>query len=168
VSAALTEPSDTAANESPLRSRRLRWNLKRAIELHLRGYTYQDIADKLGVAKSTVCEQMGSVFALLDPDRQQAYEAHRIPILTAVEMRLVGALTDPAKIEKASLNNVAYAMTQVHQARRLEQGQSTANHALHQLVEGLERRRSTPTGGVTPPVAAIDAAQVPVNTDDRV
>ena len=40
---------------------------------------------------------------------------------------MVQAMMDPESIAKASLNNRAYAFTQVHNARRLEEGKSTSN-----------------------------------------
>lgn len=78
----------------------------------------------------------------------ESYSNARASLLTAVEERLVHAVIDPEKIEKASLNNVAYALTQVHTMRRLEQGQSTNNvsvlsqvisSAKQQLVKELHR-----------------------------
>lgn len=36
-------------------------------------------------------------------------------------------LSDPAKLKKASLNNVAYSASQLHNMLRLEEGKSTAN-----------------------------------------
>jgi hypothetical protein len=45
-------------------------------------------------------------------------------------------LLDPAKLEKASLNNVAFAFTQVYQAHRLCTGGSTQNlSVLSRIVE---------------------------------
>ena len=42
-------------------------------------------------------------------------------------MQLMASLLDPERLAKASLNNVAYAFTQIHQAGRLEQGKTTEN-----------------------------------------
>jgi len=122
--------------------RRLRWNMREAIALRLKGYSYEDIARRYGVTKATIYEQLSGVFALLDPQRLEAYESHRTTVLAAVELGMLGLLSDPAKQEKASLNNAAFAFAQIHQARRLEAGQSTANLALHELVERVERERA--------------------------
>jgi len=51
----------------------------------------------------------------------------KVPLLKATLARTLNGLNDPDKMEKASLNNVAYALTQVHTALRLEEGKSTAN-----------------------------------------
>ena len=138
--------------------RRERSKLKRAIALRIQGKSYDEIATKLGIAKSTVHKQLSGVFELLDPERQQQYEQHRVSLLSAVEMRMVGALADDTRLEKASLNNVAYALTQVHQARRLESGESTANLALHQLVETVERQRAkTRRTAIEPTAPSVSA-----------
>ena len=70
-----------------------------------------------------------------------AYSNARAQLLGAVEHRLVASIVDPDKLEKASLNNVAYALTQVHTMRRLEQGQSTNNIAvLSQVISSAKHR----------------------------
>jgi len=121
--------------------------VKEAIALHQRGMTYEQIAQKYGVTKSTIHEQLQGVFALLAPDRLDAYRHHRTAILDAMELEMLNLLTDPTKREKATLGNVGYVFERLHQARRLEQGESTANVALHALVESIERERATPTRG---------------------
>ena len=128
-------PDGRGTNQRP------RWNVKEAIALRLKGMTYQQIADKYGVHPSTIHEQLQGVFALIDPQRLEAYQDYRTTILSAVELAILDLLTDKDKREKASLNNVAYTFTQLHQARRLESGQSTQNLALHQIVEAMERER---------------------------
>jgi hypothetical protein len=149
------------AERLPDRKTRRRPLLKRAVELRLRGLSYDDIATKLGVAKSTVHEQLSGVFDLLDPERVNAYREHRVTLLDALELKMLGALSDDERIAKASLNNAAFTFTQVFNARRLESGQSTANLALHELVERVERdhgrRRLATTGSVpTPPAASTE------------
>ena len=52
------------------------------------------------------------------------------------------------------MNNLAYAHTQIHQARRLEAGQSTGNLVLHHIVELIEREERSPQ-----PPAAIEAGE---------
>jgi len=142
--------------------------LKRAVELRLRGLSYEDIADRLGVAKSTVHQQLSGVFDLLDPEKIAAYREHRVSLLDAVECKMLSALADDERLGKASLNNAAYAFTQVHQARRLEAGQSTQNLSLHELIERVERdrartRATTRSAGALEP--GSEAAQVPANAD---
>ncbi len=47
------------------------------------------------------------------------------------------------KLEKASGNNLGYMFTQVHQARRLEFGQSTQNISLRVIIEEIEREEKS-------------------------
>lgn len=61
------------------------------------------------------------------PARVEAYRNIKAELFDAVEERLLASLMHPDKLEKASLNNVAYALTQVHTAGRLERGQSKQN-----------------------------------------
>jgi hypothetical protein len=51
------------------------------------------------------------------------------------------ALNDPGKIESASLNNVAYALTQVHGALRLEEGKSTSNLSYCDTLKALREAK---------------------------
>lgn len=90
-----------------------------------------EIARTLGVAKSTVHAALQRIQTLIpDPEVTRAYEEVRPTLLTAVEQRLMASLLDEDTLEKASLNNRAYAFQQVFNARRLETGQSTQNHSL--------------------------------------
>ena len=61
------------------------------------------------------------------PDVVDTYQSNRNNVLSATELNLVSSLHDKDKLQKASLNNVAYAMTQVANLRRLEAGKSTHN-----------------------------------------
>lgn len=55
------------------------------------------------------------------------YRQVKSELLDAAELKMLKSLLSEDKIEKASLNNVAYAFQQVFQAGRLQRGQSTAN-----------------------------------------
>jgi len=61
------------------------------------------------------------------PEIIEQYQNSRANLLTSAELQMVQAMMDPESIAKASLNNRAYAFTQVHNARRLEEGKSTSN-----------------------------------------
>jgi hypothetical protein len=122
--------------------RTLKWSLRGAIALKLRGHSYDDLAARFDLPRSTIHERLKGVFDLLDPERLEAYEANRAQVLSAVELDMLNLLADPERQAKASLNNVGYVYTQIQQSRRLEQGLSTTNLALHELVERVERERS--------------------------
>jgi transposase len=112
--------------------------LKLRLEQHL---SYDQIALLTGLSKGTVYDRLIWVEKLVkDPEQLTAYESQRPKLLSGVEAALLAELTNPDKVEKASLNNVAYAFGQIHQARRLEQDKSTSNIGIHaELVESLCR-----------------------------
>ena len=47
--------------------------------------------------------------------------------MNGVELKMLENLADDGRLKKASVNNLAYAFQNLHNARRLESGQSTAN-----------------------------------------
>lgn len=73
---------------------------------------------------------------LQELDEVKDFEATRNQLLSAGELRVFKSMMTGDKIEKASFNNLAYGLRQIHDMRRLEQGLSTANHAhQHTKVE---------------------------------
>ena len=67
-------------------------------------------------------------------------------LLSAAEFELLRKLVDAGKIEKASLNNMAYAFSQIHTARRLEDGKTTSNVGVAvevRLAKALAKSRNT-------------------------
>ncbi len=57
----------------------------------------------------------------------EAYTNAKQALFSQAEERLIASCLDPDKLAKASLNNIAYAFTQIHTALRLETGKSTQN-----------------------------------------
>lgn len=104
--------------------------------------TYQEIATLHGVSPQAVHQACQSLESLIpDPEEAKAYEGVRADLLNAVEQRLVSSLLEPARLEKASLNNVAYTFSQIHTARRLETGQSTSNlSVLSKFIESADAK----------------------------
>ena len=93
--------------------------------------SYQEIADQLGEPKSSVYKSLCGLVALThDHERMEQYEEIRPALLSAAEERLIASMVDEECIEKASLNNRAYAFQQLHSARRLERNLTTANVGL--------------------------------------
>lgn len=93
--------------------------------------SYQEIADQLGEPKSSAYKALAQLVALThDHERMAQYEEIRPALLSAAEERLLASLVDEETIEKASLNNRAYAFQQLHNARRLEAGKSNLNIGL--------------------------------------
>ena len=103
--------------------------LKLRLEKHL---TYDQISELTGMPKTTVYERLSWFEKLVkDPEQLQAYREQRGVLLSGVEAQLLTELANSDKLEKASLNNVAYAFGQIHMARRLEEGKSTSNLSVH-------------------------------------
>jgi predicted DNA-binding protein YlxM (UPF0122 family) len=101
--------------------------------------SFGEIAKALNVPKSTIHAALHRLKNLIpDPDVVKAYEEVRPTLLTAVEQRLMASLLDEQSLEKASLNNRAYAFQQVFHARRLEDGKATEQVSI--LSRLLEER----------------------------
>lgn len=115
--------------------------LTKMIQLRLKGLTVKEIADKLGMKYNTVLVTMRNLFNLLDREKLIAFEKYRNEIYSAIEFELLDLMLDPKKKEEAKLHNIAYAFDRIYNARRLEQGKSTANIGFHALIEEIEKRR---------------------------
>ena len=76
---------------------------------------------------------------MLDGQSLEAYQDNKVALLSGIEQEILSLLLDTDKQKKASLGNLGYVFTQLHQARRLESGQSTQNLLLHEIVEAVER-----------------------------
>ena len=117
-------------------------NLVEALQLRfVNKLTYKQIGEKYGVSAQAV-EQRISRFKekFGDSEEIQQYSSNRDGILTVVEREILSRIVDPSKLEKATINNLAYAFQQVFNARRLEEGKSTANlHGIYGLVLQLDR-----------------------------
>ena len=103
------------------------------------------------IAKLFDCDK-SSVFRALErfekiignPDDIQVYEANKPNLLSAVEMRLLENLTNEDKLKDASLNNVAYSLTQVSNANRLARGLATEiydNFTIQASLEDIRKRK---------------------------
>lgn len=121
---------------------RQRGSLEDLLKLRMRGWSLAEIGRHYGVTRQRIHKRLGALDKLVDPERVRAYQTHRVELMEAAELRMLCSLVDDDVIAKGSLNNRAYTFTQIHQARRLESDQSTANLALHSIVEAVERDRS--------------------------
>lgn len=114
--------------------------------------TYSQIGAIFGVSESAASQCLRKVEAIIgDPEVLQAQESVKTQLYQAAEHKLLASLLEPVKLEKASLNNVAYALTQVHMARRLEEGKSTEN--VNVLSKMIGRANEDLFGKTPPPVA---------------
>jgi hypothetical protein len=108
------------------------FDLKKALELRLKGLTYEQIGVALNADRPYCAQAVHYQLQQFErftgaSEALPAYESNRVGLLNAVEWKLMASCMDEDKLAKASLNNVAYALTQVSTLRRLESGQSTSN-----------------------------------------
>ena len=111
-------------------------DVARALELRLKNnLPYEKIGELLGVTKQAVQQRLSTFKALLsDPEIDKAYDNAKAEVMTGVERRMLEMIVDPARLEKASVNNIAYAFDKVFQANRLVQGKSTVNQQSIQYI----------------------------------
>lgn len=117
-------------------------DVAKALKLRLQGNTFEEIGAVFGCNKQAVYQALDKFKAFLgdvEAGNLTAYSENRAELFNAVEKHLSGSLLDPQALEKASLNNRAYALKVIHEARRLETGQSTSNlSVLGKLVMAAE------------------------------
>ena len=131
-------PKNKHVNNSKSISSRI--NIAEALKLRLVNHlSYQEIADRYGVAKSAVYQALKRFLAILaEPDELEAYKNHKVDLLSSAEMKLLERLVNDEVMEKASLNNVAYAFKQLFDSGRLELGKSTGNINILEVTATIE------------------------------
>lgn len=119
-------PANTPANIPVIGSKVI--DTAKAIKMRLQGgMTYREIGNAFGVDKSTVHKHLKPFIALLrNPGAIQSYRDSRADLLTSAELALLSDIANADRRKKASLNNTAYALRQVHDMRALEEGKPTA------------------------------------------
>ncbi len=115
----------------------------KALKMRLQGASLEDIGNLFGVTKQAVHYALTSFEPFLkgiEHGDLTAYSEQRAELFNVVERHLTGSLLDPDALQKASLNNRAYALKVIHEARRLETGQSTNNTSiLAQIITKAEQ-----------------------------
>jgi len=157
----LSPPVGSVSNPS-----RQRFDASKALKLRLvHKLTFEQIGAVLGVGAQAVHRRLAFFKPFTrDPDALQAYAEHKSEVSQAVEARLMASLVDEETISKASLNNRAYALKQVHEIGRLERGQSTANvgilsKVISQADDELFRGKSTGSGNRLTQGIPLETAQ---------
>lgn len=131
-------PKNKDVNNSKSISSRI--NIAEALKLRLvNRLSFQEIADRYGVCKSAVYQALKRFLSILvEPDELEAFKNHKVDLLSSVEMKLLERLVNDEVMEKASLNNVAYAFKQLFDSGRLEQGKSTGNINILEVTASIE------------------------------
>ena len=111
---------------------------KRVIELRIKGLTCEEIGQEFGVTKQAISKRLRSAFRAIDKDQIAEYKRNRVAFLEDLEVAILLELGNPDKLGSASANNLAYSFGQIHTARRLEAGESTANLSLAAVVALVE------------------------------
>jgi predicted DNA-binding protein YlxM (UPF0122 family) len=115
----------------------------RMAEMKLKGASYEMIARAEGVSRRAVVNALKMFEPIfVEIKNLKTFREVKTDLIDATQLRLLKSMNDEDKISKASLNNVAYAFTQMHQAGRLERGQSTANVHSKQETHSTILKRS--------------------------
>jgi len=115
------------------------YELKYLVDFKLRGWSEREIAAYYGKNPGTIHTKLQGLWRVLDGQSLEAYQDNKVALLSGIEQEILSLLLDADKQKKASLGNLGYVFTQLHQARRLESGLSTQNLLLHEIVEAMER-----------------------------
>lgn len=139
-------------------------NIPEAFKLRLRGWTFEQIAQKYGCNQSSVIRSLDSLVNLVpNPELREAYQQSKADVLESVQLTMMASLLHPAKIEKATLGNVAYAASKLDEMIRLERGQSTKNvNVLSTIIDGAHSKLfpSTPQPVVSDLVENTDVVDI--------
>jgi hypothetical protein len=117
-------------------------NVPEAMKLRLRGWTFDQLGDRYRCNKSAVISALDRLNDLVpNPEQREAYQQSKADILESVQLHMMSSLIDPAKIEKATLGNVAYAASKLDEMIRLERGQSTKNvNVLSMVIDNTHNK----------------------------
>lgn len=104
------------------------WDIKAAINLRFKnGLSYSKIARQLSAPVSSIHKALKPLEAILKNSSPAiVYEGNKADILSAIEFELASQLMNKKKINKASLNNIAYSFKMVNEVSRLERMLPTA------------------------------------------
>lgn len=98
------------------------------------GWKRGQIADFFGINY----RQLGELIEYygLDPRRLAAFNECRADLLASTQSRIINSIDDDV-IAKSTLRDRAHALSTLHNAERLERGQSTSNVNVHLLTAEL-------------------------------
>lgn len=105
-----------------------RVDVARALKLRLKGMTYEEIGTLIGVSRQAVQQSLAKFqYAVEQPESVRAFRENEAELLDSVASKIVAHMSRDDVIAKASLNNASFALSKVHEARRLIRGESTQN-----------------------------------------
>jgi len=115
-------------------------DVAKALELRVKkGLSFKEISRYFDCSLQAVEQSLSKFTKLLKDDLNiETYKINKADILSSMELTLINDLADEGKRDKASLNNIAYALKEVNNMNRLEQGQATHNVQYADLSDSLE------------------------------
>lgn len=121
-------------------------DIEEALKLRIKHkLSFEEIAKRFDCSAQAVQQRLSKFLAILkDPDELQAYEENKSAILSSIEIEMLQKMLDPETLQKASLNNTAYAFQQVFNANRLTKGQATEifdNFTIQASLEEIRKRK---------------------------
>lgn len=104
--------------------------LSQALHLAAMKRPIQEIARAVKLPPSTTCRLLKRYGSWLQElEHVDEYTDSRSRLLSAGELKLFKSMMEQEKLDKASVNNLAYSMRQLFDMGRLERGESTSNVA---------------------------------------
>ncbi len=117
-------------------------NILQTLDLRKSGMSLQDIGDIQGVDRQTVALDIARLNKLIPNNTTiESLDKMKVPILKGTMLKLIEGLNSQEKMKDASLNNAAYAFTQIHTALRLEEGKSTSNVSYADSLRALKEAK---------------------------
>jgi predicted DNA-binding protein YlxM (UPF0122 family) len=115
-------------------------NLSEALKFRYQNkLSYQEIADRYGVTKQAVHAKLKKFQDLLmEPDEAEAFRDKEVEIVRNVRFKLLEGMIDPEKIKDASINNLAYAQSQLFRDESVLTGRPTDIYDSFSVTANLE------------------------------
>ena len=119
-------------------------DIEQALDLkYNKNMTDKEVGEVFGVSQQVMNSRLLKFKKLLlNHDEIKAFESNKVKILTSTEIRLMQDIVDKEKRDKASINNIAYALNVVANMNRLEQGKSTSNISYADMGQSLKEMQA--------------------------
>lgn len=121
----------------------------KAVSLRLKGLTYDEIAQLIGVSHTLIVSNLQPFEKILaNPETIQAYRENEADLIDAVRQQVLAAIAtqlgDSERVKKLDIMRLTNLFGVLFDKMRLLRGQSTSNiHALSKLVIDAHSRRVT-------------------------
>lgn len=115
-------------------------DLAHAVKLrYVNKLSYDEIADHYGVNKSSVYDKLKKYEAMiLSPEESEFFEHQETNIIRNVRYKILGMMTNEEALQKASINNLAYAQSQLFRDESILTNRPTDIYNSLQITANLE------------------------------